>query len=98
MLTIKQVTPLGHEYVYEARMVSFSPKHYFEDASGGKGALLDTLFLDIPGQPEYPMSLGTVYVMNDAGKTVSVYHLGGFPEPIARIKSEEPILQNVKAG
>lgn len=80
MLTIKVIEEDGSEFVKsEVRTVSFNPPVL----ETGKGPSLFVWYKDAP--PETFLS-GKIYVMNENGKTVSDYHLYGFPKDEVTIK------------
>lgn len=75
MLTVKYFHPDGTQNVFEAHEVVMAPS---ERASGSIGSVSFV-------RPKTPadsgtlvnVSVGTVYVMNDTGKTVATYDLSG---------------------
>lgn len=71
MLTVKHINDHGFEQVFPATLV----------ATRGADALFPYVnVVECFGAPEGAQTLkgGTVYVMNDAGKTVAKYDLGSF--------------------
>jgi hypothetical protein len=92
MLTIKHVEYTGYEHVITAREVSFYPKgdgsYGLVDVGPNDERVQSTcptvVAYGIPGPDEgakvggcVRYSQGNVFVMNEAGKTVSAYYLGG---------------------
>lgn len=72
MLTIKHVESQGHETIHQARTVSYQPK----DANGALGTPEIVFGFDSPGMDGgLQFGDGTVYVMNDNGKTIATYRL-----------------------
>lgn len=69
MLTVKRVLATGHEDVTQARRVSYQPAK----ANGTDAP--ETVFVEDEGGSTQGFVEGTVYVMNDAGSTVSKYSL-----------------------
>jgi hypothetical protein len=69
MLTIKHITPLGFEGVFEAREVFTEP-------------ICGRVVLGVisPSKEKSFIEAGTVYVMNELGKTVSVYEVKSLNE------------------
>ncbi len=80
MLTIKNVLPDGHEDVLPVERVSFSPGHSVESPSGNTGEKFPDSVYGDTGKEVIPFLDGTVYVMNDSGRTVTTYHLR-YPAP-----------------
>lgn len=74
MLTVKHVEPTGHETIHEATDVSSAPADRFGEA-------VNRVFYTRANSEVEGITSGTVYVMNEAGKTVAVYRLGGWNEP-----------------
>ena len=72
MLTVKLVCIDGSDEVFQAEYVrrgkTFEP--------GGKPSWDQVTFARHDAECHAPVNSGCVYVMNDAGKTVSVYTLG----------------------
>lgn len=80
MLTVKQVAPGGHETIRETRTVSAEPAP--TDPSDAQMGLIGRVFWEREDGGMSFFETGTIYVMNEAGKTVSVYHLAGWAEPV----------------
>lgn len=81
MFTIKQISISGEECIFRATAVRYTPGGY-RDPSMASGtpppsATPATVWID-----ERPLTGGTVFVMNEAGKTVSRYDLGASPVPL----------------
>lgn len=66
MLTLRIVELSGHEQVIQTPRVSKSPAN---QVNGGE----NVVFWDHPDGSVGTIESGTVYVMNDAGRTVSVF-------------------------
>lgn len=91
MLTIKNVLPNNDEEVFTARRLTFSPARVIKNETGQTGhptQLPDEIFAetDTPTKDVVVLDKGTVYVMNDNGRTVATYHLS-YPEP-----NDEPLM------
>jgi hypothetical protein len=74
MLTIKLIESKGHEQVHPVKRVTADPN----PANGPNAFTVHAWPLDSE-EPLMFQSNGTVYVMNDAGQTVSKYWLGSEP-------------------
>lgn len=79
MLTIKHIEPTGHETIWPAIRVTYQPESDFERAPPkmwidrmGERGLVDTIDIG---------SAGSFYVMNEQGKTIAKYDLGGWAKP-----------------
>jgi hypothetical protein len=84
MLTVKHMEVTGHENIYPAARVSYQPRQ----AVGEPNILAPCVFIDTPKGDTIPLgSWGTFYVMNEAGKTVAKYDLGGWPDPVGSKQS-----------
>lgn len=97
MLTVKQVEENGYEQIHEVTRVWFETEAMQRRAQaiaqhGGDSPQpvpRDTLYAAVPGE-DHPMQFGsgTIYVMNENGKTVSRYDLRGpmkqEPYPLCR--------------
>lgn len=81
MLTIKHITPMGNENVFEAHDVSYAPSPS-NIALVGRHPSTGTLFYTTaPQSVSQEICDGTAYVMNDNGKTVARYEMGGWFKP-----------------
>lgn len=69
MLSVKRVLASGHEDIAQARRVSYQPAK----ANGTDAP--ETVFVEDENGNTQGFIEGTVYVMNDAGSTVSKYSL-----------------------
>lgn len=81
MMTVKHITLSGEEYIYPTTHVNFVPDaalNQVVNQVGGK----DTVWLYPPDHPAQPLNGGTVFVMNEHGKTVSRYDLGALAEEL----------------
>ena len=84
MMTLKHIELSGHEQIHEVSKVWFNPEAVErleqdnqKTGSGPTPLPRDTLYASIPGEPHpIQISSGTVFVMNQHGKTVSRYDLG----------------------
>lgn len=89
MLTIKHITLSGIENIYQAFDVSFAPAEVPEGQSvrskhGGGTLMFMSPTRHAEGTSVFQqinLSGGTVFVMNDHGKTVSRYDLGASDVP-----------------
>lgn len=81
MLTIKQIENDGVEHIWEAEHVIYEAKNpgphkvHGKSVEGLKASMV--LAFGVPGSIVSPMSIadGTVYVMNDKGRTIASYYL-----------------------
>lgn len=75
MLTVKHVLVSGEEFVYPTSVANFVPI---------KANTIDcrppSLWIE-PFGTRFELITGMAYVMNDQGRTVAKYDLGGWPEP-----------------
>lgn len=71
MMTVKHIAMSGEEYIYPTSHVNYVPV----SALANQRDAVDTLWLYPPDQPAQPLTGGTVFVMNEHGKTVSKYSL-----------------------
>jgi hypothetical protein len=80
MLTVRIIQPTGHEEIFSVRRVSVHPTE--PPHPGDENILIrtDMLFYELENGEVLHTVDGTVYVMNDYGKTVAVYHLQ-YPPP-----------------
>jgi hypothetical protein len=89
MLTVKHMEITGHENIYPAVRVSYQPRqradgsaYDAQDPNASSDDIAACVFIDTPkGDTVCLGSWGAFYVMNDAGKTVAKYDLGGWPVP-----------------
>lgn len=80
MLTVKHIRHDGAEAIDIARRVLWYPNEYPE-ASSPAGLLT----IITPTNDSFDIDCGTVYVMNDLGKTIGVYDITpGVPRPMHR--------------
>ena len=80
MMTLKHIELDGREAIYEVSKVWFEPSYKAEYGRSGK-TVPDTLHASAAAPSEkdpIKISHGTVFVMNQCGKTVSRYDLGAF--------------------
>lgn len=87
MFTLKHITPYGSESVHESAEVSYTPNAEIIDIplvnnEGNTEAVWASSgtvwWRAEPSHELVPINNGSVYVMNDAGSTVSRYNLGGW--------------------
>ena len=76
MFTVRYVESDGHETIIQSNRVTAVPSQNV----GGKGhrvsdGFASQVFYDQPDGSTFLVDTGSVYVMNDLGKTVAVYHL-----------------------
>lgn len=86
MLTVKHVEVTGHQNLYPATRVSFQPRmlngQEVDDHVAGKGVSAPNVFIDTPkGDTLCLGSWGAFYIMNETGKTVQKWDLGGWFTP-----------------
>lgn len=77
MLTVKHIKPSGCESIHLATEVRY-------DCGSGEDSIASapTIWIDTPsGDTQSVGSWGTFFVMNEAGKTVARYNLGGTVAP-----------------
>ena len=79
MFTIKHVRLCGEEQITQVETVRFVPAKI---GTQGQSETPPTLWVAERGFDERPVTGGTVFVMNEQGKTVSRYDLGASPVPI----------------
>lgn len=86
MLTVNHKQVMGGEAIYEVVSLRFDP-HCIEGCSNKFGPSAGILYLAFPSNnpsfTELQLKTGSVYVMNEAGKTVAKYDLGGWALPCA---------------
>lgn len=77
MLTVKNTFWNGDEDIVEVERVFFVEKESYEGARATNMQYHGKVFAWKKGvdEPITPFEKGTIYVMNDNGKTVAVYHL-----------------------
>ena len=76
MMTVKHITLSGEETVFQTTSARFTPvKQGHEDAAP------PTVWFEADGV-ERPLTGGTVFVMNDHGKTVARYDIGASMVPL----------------
>ena len=85
MLTVRHIHLTGGEEIMLVHSARFAPGRGMEGRPAlvnGESATPDTLWVSFAaGQSEEPLTGGTVFVMNDLGKTVAHYDLGGSAVP-----------------
>jgi len=81
MLTVKQITLSGIEFLWEAVNVQFMPS--IAGATHAADPIPAEVHFNQPGGgDQIRIGGGTVFVMNDHGKTVSRYDLGASEVPL----------------
>lgn len=83
MLTIRAIGIHGEESLFQAGVVIRG-----EDANNTNGNNWQLEFYDDDRKTHEPIYFGHVYVMNDAGKTVAAYNLGGWKTFVAQHEAE----------
>jgi hypothetical protein len=78
MFTVKHISLTGSEEIHQSNACRFTPERHqlTSDQPPNSPA---TVWIDTG-----PLTGGTVFVMNDAGKTVSRYDLGGSMVPYSK--------------
>lgn len=79
MLTILHVEPTGHETILQTKRVTSHPGPQIQ---GGERSI----YWERDDGSTVAIETGTVYVMNDNGKTVAKYHLEIGPAPLAPVQ------------
>lgn len=87
MMTVKHITLSGEEFVYDTTHVNFVPASVFNGANYAQTAssppARDTLWrYDADGRA-HDLTGGTVFVMNEHGKTVARYDIGASMVPLS---------------
>lgn len=82
MLTIKQITSSGEEYIHEAEDVTFTPA----SAKRIAPAENSVWYKARDGRLREIIS-GSVFVMNEHGKTVAKYELGVSKVPLEEVNA-----------
>lgn len=77
MMTVKHITLSGEESVYPTNWVNYVPASALNDRDA-----VDTIWIYTADTPAQPLTGGTVYVMNEHGKTVSRYDIGASQVPL----------------
>lgn len=84
MFTVKHIRLCGEEDHYHSESARFAPgapSWESQDEKTGCSETPPTVWL--AGKTgQYPLTGGTVFVMNESGKTISRYDLGASPVPI----------------
>jgi|GEM_PF-3560353 len=85
MFTVKHISLIGEESLSLVATTRYTPRGLGDDPRDPNVCSKDapaTLWVrDTANGPEYPMTGGTIFVMNDKGKTVARYDLGASPVP-----------------
>lgn len=80
MLAVKHIQLSGHEEIYLTNRVSYQPNYVPVNTAGVKGE--PCVWVDHGDAPSTSIFGGTVFVMNELGKTVSRYDLGASMVPL----------------
>lgn len=75
MMTIKHITLSGEEFIYATTHVNLVPVAAREKPVGGPTTSDIVWHYDADGR-SHPLQGGTVFVMNEHGKTVARYDIG----------------------
>lgn len=78
MFTVKHTSPTWEDSIYAATRVRFTPRPTIPMSTGDLPP--ETVWVNEGGH-EFPITNGVVYVMNDAGSTVSKYDLDAWRRP-----------------
>lgn len=78
MFTLKHIRLSGDEDLYTSATVRYSPG---DDVRAVPPSPPTVWIEEKPGAPGIPLTGGTVFVMNDAGKTVARYDIGASMVP-----------------
>lgn len=82
MMTVKHITLSGEEFVYATTHVNFVPASALANQQAGGPPPHDTVWrYDADGRA-YDLAGGTVFVMNEHGKTVARYDIGASMVPL----------------
>lgn len=81
MFTIKHITLSGTEIIYSGEHIRFEPEGLCVSTNPNSSSPAMVSFFHAKGH-QVEIGGGTVFVMNDAGKTVARYDLGASPVPI----------------
>jgi hypothetical protein len=66
MFSVKHVLPTGHESICQTSRVSFQPE---------SEAAPEQVYIEKPDGSVFSITDGTIYVMNDSGKTMETIRL-----------------------
>lgn len=75
MFIVKHIGPSGAEKLHQTPTIRYSPGLAPIDAGYVSPAPATVWVRDKADEPEFPLTGGTVFVMNDNGKTVARYNL-----------------------
>lgn len=90
MMTVKHILQTGAEYVYGTSHVNFVPSGAVKGNSGAPTPPDTVWRYDADGRA-HPLTGGTVYVMNEHGKTVSRYDIGLQTGPVGIQPVKQPV-------
>ena len=82
MLAVKHIQLSGHEEIYLTNRVSYEPNFMPTNTAGVSGR--PYVWLDGADKPSQQLDGGTVFVMNEMGKTVTRYDLGASMVPLSQ--------------
>lgn len=79
MFSVRHIQPTGEECLYLAKQVRYTPAN-FQHSPDSVGGTAEHVWLDFPDGGTQAFAWGEFFVMNETGKTVARYDLGGWPE------------------
>lgn len=85
-MTAKHIAQSGEEFIYATTHVNYVPSYTL---GVGANTPPDTVWLYPSDAPAQPLTGGTVYVMNEHGKTVGRYDMSG---PVGPVGLQNPPL------
>lgn len=77
MMTVKHITLSGAETLFQTKQARFTPAK-----QGESDVAPPTVWFEAENGAELPLTGGTVFVMNDSGKTVARYDIGASMIPL----------------
>jgi len=83
MLTVKHIRLSGEEALYETPTARYTPGPDEQKAGAGSTNDPATVWITKRDGFDFPLTGGTVFVMNEAGKTVARYDIGASMVPVA---------------
>lgn len=90
MFTLRHIEDNQHESIRQAKWVSYDPG-FGPSSKGERGLQYGNAEMDVDRQPtvdEGCFASGTVYVMNENGKTVAKYDFGDWRTDVAKQNRE----------
>jgi hypothetical protein len=85
MLSVRHIQLSGHEDIYLTPRVSFQPEMDNPSQNNAVPTVSKTpttIWIDCPGGATKALNGGTIFVMNDAGKTIARYDIGASMVPL----------------